>query len=211
MTSKRIAAVRVMGRSKAVNIGHVEKKLRQAEFFLAQLQDESREVAMQLRKARAGVDMEPSEFYFSACLGAAKSAYEKLHKIQDPMLKERLQLAKKALPHDPSVVPLEKMGELRDDDVHHGGIDATALPKLAEDNSMRDAPEDFFAHNPNLFGQAPVTEHENPDGTRVAATALLGSMGLYLDHEGRHIEATTVCRDLIQQLHWLVNKAQTEE
>ena len=59
-------------------------------------------------------------------------------------------------------------------------------------------------HIPALFGEAPVFEHENPDGKKVSAPIVRGTVGLYLDFDGLRIEATTFCRDFINHLHSLL-------
>ena len=59
-----------MAKTKASGTAGVEKKLRQAEFFLGHLEQATREMVNDVAR-----DPERLEFFFSACLTAAQSAY----------------------------------------------------------------------------------------------------------------------------------------
>lgn len=63
-------------------------------------------------------------------------------------------------------------------------------------------------YNAALLGPAPMTEHLNPDGSKVSGRALRGSIGLYIDIGGRKVEATTACAGFIEQLRSLLNAAE---
>jgi hypothetical protein len=144
------------------------------------------------------------EFYFSACLTAAQSAHYVLKKapgrqythIKEKWLKER---------NDPEGVRFDRMIQIRDDDVHLGTTGATPLPKYIEED-QRSNP--YMVQNYNdetLFGLPVVPEETNPDGRKVSAPILRGTVGLYLDHDGvRLVEATTFCRDFIGLLRSLL-------
>jgi hypothetical protein len=77
--------------------------------------------------------------------------------------------------------------DLRDDDVHHGTVDAKNLPTFV------DATRFGAVHRFGYPFEAMVQE-TNPDGTVVRAHALTMLPGLYIDHDGRRIDAMTACR-----------------
>jgi len=47
-------------------------------------------------------------------------------------------------------------------------------------------------------------EGENPDGTQVGGSVFHGVIGLYIEQDGRLVEATTACREFIGQSRWLL-------
>jgi hypothetical protein len=61
-----------------IDIARAQKKLRQAEFFLAHLHGAAEDMTLQLRRAREP-NPEPLEFWFSACLSASQSVYYVLY------------------------------------------------------------------------------------------------------------------------------------
>jgi hypothetical protein len=95
---------------------------------------------------------------------------------------------------------------LRGRDVHLATTGATPLPKYIEEDRYGKSPHHSSAvfYSAALFGPAPVAEQMNPDGTTVSGPILRGTIGLYLDQGGRTIEATTACREFIEQLRSLV-------
>jgi len=60
-----------------------------------------------------------------------------------------------------------------------------ALQKYTEGDRGRDQSAPYYyqsgAYNAALFGPRPTIEEENPDGTKVRANALRGSVGLYVE------------------------------
>jgi len=60
-------------------------------------------------------------------------------------------------------------------------------------------------YNAALFGPRPVIEQTNPDGTTVSGSTLRGTVGLYIEKDGRSIEAVTVCQEFISQLRSLLD------
>ena len=96
---------------------------------------------------------------------------------------------------------------LRDKDVHFAVTRAKPLPKfVAED--LRDK-HGFYTRSV-LFRPETLTEAENVDGTKVSGYfGLRGTVGLYIEQEGRKIEATTAAREFIEQLRSLVEAMKT--
>ncbi len=189
----------------AVNIVGAEKKLRQALFFLAHLQQAPREI----RRGSANPEhqnTEQLEFYFSACLSAAKSVYYVLDTTGGTTFKdiERRWRAKLA---EVERSRFGRMMGLRDDDVHLASTPAKPLPKYeVEDHRWNSNPYYHEFYNAALFGPRPVIEEENPDGTKVTGSVLRGTVGLYIEQPGRRVEAADACREFIQQLRSLLDE-----
>lgn len=192
--------------SKGADIAGAEKKLRQAEFFLRWLEDAPNEIS---RDRFRGVPerVEHLAFYFSACLSAAQSVYYILQKTAKQKFDDIEQEWKDRLKDDPGGCRFERMKDLRDGDVHVGETGAKPLEKYIEDDPRGRA---FPYHQPQvrnaaLFGHDQVQEVENPDGAKVRGSVLRGAVGLYLDRDGKPIEATTACREFIEQLRSLLD------
>jgi len=56
-----------------------------------------------------------------------------------------------------------------------------------------------------------MAERKNPDGTTVRASALQGTVGLYIEIGGSTVEATTACADFIGQLRSLLQATEVAE
>jgi len=201
----RMAAMKARKtRSKVADIAGAERKLRQAEFFLWWLEDASKETA---HNPLPG-GLERLEFLFSACLSAAKSVYYILTKtnITGRKFKDIEQEWVNGLNDDPGGSRFERMKDLRDDDVHFGETGTKPLQKYIEDNQWRNhfPYHHSIYHNAALFGPQPINEMENPDGKKVKGSVLRGTVGLYLDRDGGHVEATTACSEFIEQLRSLL-------
>ena len=174
------------------NIAGAEKKLRQAAFFLGHLE--------QLPKDnRAGRDPESLEFFFSAFLSAAQSIYYVLDDTGGTEFKERQRRWRAALPESQRSRFVRMIG-LRDKDVHLAKSGAETLPKYVGEDRSR-----HTITNIAMFGHETLVEMENPDGTKVSAPVLRGSVGLYIEQEGQRIAAVTACREFIGQLRSLVD------
>jgi hypothetical protein len=97
---------------------------------------------------------------------------------------------------------------LRDDDVHYGLTGATPEQKYVKEPHRWDpllAYQPRGRYNTAVFGvQAPIIEETNPDGEKVSGRVLRGTVGLYVDHLGKRMEATTVCREFINYLQSLL-------
>jgi len=200
-----MAKIKTMAKGNAVDIAGAEKKLRQAEFFLWHLEHEPKEIAKQLGNLRGGGDPETLEFWFSACLSAAQSAFYVLDKTGGQDFKRIERDWRMGLATDSERFCFNWSVGLRDDDVHYGTTAAEPLPKYIEDDSWKHSPHSYYSRNPLLFGPQQDVEMENPDGTKVSASILRGTVGLYLDQGGVRIEATTACRRFIDQLRSLLD------
>ena len=185
--------------NKGTGIPGAEKKLRQAEFFLSHLEYTSHEMVREV--ARGTENPERLEFFFSACLTAAKSVHYVL-KASCLTFKEVQAKWESGLSTD-SRARFEWMLDLRDDDVHFAASGATPQRKYVEE----DPRQYHYAQPPRaLFGDAeiPIFFELNPDGTKVSGV-LRGSFGLYLDHQGVCLDATSVCREFIARLRSLLD------
>ena len=179
------------------DIAAAEKKLRQAKFFLGHLEKASKEML----RAESPLNHEHLEFYFSACLSAAKSIYFVLQETGGTAFRDIQKRWRSQLP-EPQRSWFGKMMGLRDMDVHSGSTGAESLPKyVREDPRRREAP---WGYQKSFFGSQPDVEMENPDGTKVSGPVLLGAVGLYIDQQGRRIEAAHACRVFIEQLSSLL-------
>jgi len=195
-----------MGKGETVDVVGAEKKFRQAEFFLACLENESKEMVHRFGNPHYGGNPEPLEFYLSACLSAAQSVYYILEETGGSKFKEIQRDWRNGLTDDRGRARFGKMMGVRGNDVHLGTTGAEPLPKyIGYDPTERSEDWWFSNHNAALFGPAPVIERENPDGTKVSATVLRGTVGLYLDLHDTRVEATTACRDFLDQLRSLLD------
>jgi len=185
------------------DIAGAGKKLRQALFFLGHLEQASKDTRGDRR------DPEHLEFYFSACLSAAKSIYYVLDKTGDATFREVQKRWRGELP-EPQRSWFGRMMGLRDNDVHVASSGAEPLPKyVKEEDWSRSAYYTYFSSSAALFGSAPDVEMENPDGTKVSGPVLRGALGLYLKQQGRLIEATEACREFLRQMESLVEEMKT--
>jgi hypothetical protein len=179
--------------SKRTGIPGAEKKLRQAEFFLRHLEYASHEIANEVAR-----DPERLEFFFSACLTAAQSA----HYVMASSVKDAKEKWENGL--DPASARRFKwMIELRDYDVHDAASSATPQEKYIQERQSWDEQHAFLQH-PAMFSEMPPMEEVNPDGQKVTGYSLRGTAGLYLEYDGRVLEATTVCREFIDLLRSLL-------
>jgi hypothetical protein len=199
MEREQMSRNKRVAESKSIDIAGSEKKLRQAEFFLAWLKKQSSTPLSGLPLAYA--EDEVLEFYFSACLSAAQSVYYILEKTGGAKFNNTQKNWRGSLPMRQRD-RFKRMIGLRGSDVHFGRTDAMPLPKYvaADRGEMQ-----FSYYNVALFGEAPVTEYVNPDGKAVRASAVRGAVGLYRDLEGTRVEASSTCRDFIDQLRSLLD------
>jgi hypothetical protein len=183
-----------------MNIAGAERKLRQALFFLGWLEQAPRDMV------REGANPEQLEFYFSACLSAAKSVYYVLDGSDRALFRDVQKRWRGQLP-EPQRSMFGRMMGLRDDDVHVASTGAESLPKYVKEESGLGSQYTYFHRSP-LF-PSPDFEVENPDGTKISGHIFRGTIGLYLQHQGRRIEAAEACRQFIGQLSSLVDAAKT--
>ena len=186
-----------------IDIAGAEKKLRQADFFLSYLKNAFKEIGYRSDL----VNPEPLEFFFSACLSAAQSVYYVLDRTGGGDFKN-LQNTWRAAIQEPLRSQFGWMIGLRDKDVHLAATGAKPLPKYVADDQWTRSASPYYqpaVYNTALFGPRPVIEQTNPDGTTVSGSTLRGTVGLYIDKDGRSIEAVTVCQEFISQLRSLLD------
>ena len=181
-------------------VARAEKKLRQAEFFVGHM-----EYLSQQPSHRGPGNPEHLEFFFSASLTAAQSVYYVLvHSGRGRFQKVYSKWCKNLSEQQCSF--FEKMKDLRGSDVHHASTSAESLPKyVAADFSQHASPyyqSPFY--NAALFDPRPMIEEQNPDGEKVRGYILRGSIGIYIEQEGKYIDASTACRQFIAQLRSLL-------
>ncbi len=188
-----------------IDIAGAKKKLRQAEFFLGHLEHASRKMVLEPPNPTQPGNREHLEFYFSATLSAAQSVYYVLDETGGKAFKESERRWRTGVP-EPQRSRFGRMIGLRDKDVHFATSGVEALPKYVSADFEHHGPQyglqDFY--NAAIFGPRPVIEERNPDGTTVRGSVLRGTVGLYIERDGRRVEATTACREFIEQLRSLV-------
>jgi hypothetical protein len=123
--------VKRRAKPKGTSIAGAEKKLRQAEFFLAWLEETSKEYQGGIPRGGAN-DAERLEFYFSACLTATRSVRYVLKATYDPKFKDVEKKWRKGLSND-SLARFDWMIGVRDDDVHFATTGAKPLQKYVKE------------------------------------------------------------------------------
>ena len=196
-----------------MDIAAAEKKLRQAKFFVGYLEQASAEPIR-----RAGQpESEHLEFFFSACLSAAQSVHYVLEETGGSTFKTIKRNWLAGLKDERKRSSFGQMIGLRDKDVHLAVTGAKPLQKyVADDWKTHDRSPYYYqpqVYNAALFGPRPVIEEKNPDGTIVTGSVLRGTLGLYIERQGRRVEATDACREFIEQLTSLLDamKGSTRE
>jgi hypothetical protein len=190
----------------AINIQAARNKLRQAELLYAHLGTMPAQIARDMRRAGDRDYRLPLETFFFACLGAARSVFYILARTGGPQFKAASSAWRDGLSQAERET-FNRMLHLPGRDVHYGDVDAMALPKMIEADELGEMAMHVH-HNAALFGPAPFAEHVNPDGTKVRARGLQGSMGLYIEIGGLKCEATTACAQFIDQLRSLLAAAE---
>lgn len=191
-----------------MDIDGAEKKIRQAEFFLGML------IEYSSRPQRYDGDADHLEFLFSACLSAARSVFFILSKTGKARFKDAEGRWRRRLEDDTERAKFNRSMRLRDNDVHVGDTGAEPLQKYVEERlgNLSAYHQPLARYNPALYGgEAPIMEEENPDGAKVRGAVLHGATGLYIEQGGQHIEATTVCREFIDQLRSLLDAVKASE
>jgi hypothetical protein len=167
-------------------VGRADKKLRQAAFFLGHLHEVSRRPGQR--------SVETIEFFLSACLTAAQSAFYVLRDHTGDSFNREHRRWRMSRSQDDRAF-LNRMISLRDDDVHSGVVDATSYHSYIDAETVPGV---------QVFGPG-VVELENPDGTRVRGRVLMGVELLYIEHAGQRIEAGRACQQFIALLGHLVD------
>jgi hypothetical protein len=167
-----------------------EKKLRQADFFAGNL------AAMR----RPGLP-EEMEFYLSASLSAARSAFYIVRDHGGPTFRQAQKAWRRA--HQPADIDFhDRMTERRDDDVHHGEVNAASLNRWVNAQTAGWSRWSMFSSYPF---DAQV-EQTNPDGTKVRGHVLTTVPTLYINDAETDIEATAACQKFIGLLRDLVGQ-----
>jgi hypothetical protein len=186
-----------------LDLARAQKKLRQAEFFLAYLRLAAEDMTLQLRRAREP-NPEPLEFWFSACLSAAQSVYYVLEATGGADFKQLQTIWRSTLGNRPA----NEFGWIigvRGDDVHLAIVPGNVLPKVVPAPTWE---QHWQSGNEVLFGQPARTSRTNPDGKVVESSAAVGSLGLYIDTPaGERVDAETLCRRFIDHLASLLERA----
>jgi hypothetical protein len=193
--------------NKSTGVVGAERKILQAEFFLGYLEQTSRDLVKAIASGGV-VNQDPLKHFFSACLTSIRSVDDLLQKSYHSTFTD-VKAAWKSNLTPEGQAQFRRMIDLRDEDVHFGFMEATALPKFIEDRN--ESPYSYQQrYNPALLGgeDAPLIEEINPDGQKVTGGLLRSTYGLFLD-DGNDVwvEATTLCRDFIAQIRSLVEAA----
>ena len=191
-----------------IDIAAAENKLRQADLLLGYLRSLPRKIARDMRSRPNGDYRLALETFFSACLGAARSSHYILWETGGQQFKKLESNWRNSTLDEKGRTRFKRMLKLRDDDVHYGVIDAETSPKMLAVDVDEGS---HFHHNAALFGPQPMTEHENPDGIKVRAPALQGTVGLYIEIGDSRVEAANACCDFIEQLRSLLREAKAVE
>ena len=188
-----------------IDLSGARNKLRQAETLYAVLSAVPAEIERPLARASPDSDVRLMlETYFFACLNAARSVFFILNKTGGPDFKEVASEWRNETLTQAQRTRFSKMLHLRDRDICYGDVESLALPKMIDGPDSGSVDAHYHAA---LFGPRPMTELENPDGTKVSARALRGSMGLYFEIDHRKVEGTTACAEFIGLLRLLLGAA----
>jgi hypothetical protein len=164
-----------------------EKKLRQADFFMGEY----------AKLTFPRLVPEFMEYYLSASLSAAQSAFCLMRDFGHPLFGPAQRAWRRA--HTPTdMVFHQRMIDLRDDDVHEGTVDAKT------ENTWVDACK--FKGVTVFAPPYAMVEKTNPDGNVVRAPALAAVPSLYIEHDGKRLEAGGACRKFTALLWDLVAK-----
>lgn len=176
-------------------------KLRQAEILLLHLRTLPEQIARDLRRASSAMDHKLLlATYFFACLGAARSVFYILSESAGRAFRQaEADWRNNALDHAGRTF-FHRMTNLRDRDVHYGEVSAEVLGKMIP---IADGSLAVFG-NVALFGPTPEAEYLNPDGSVSRAAGLQGSAGLYIEVDGKRVEAADACARYLDQLRTLI-------
>jgi hypothetical protein len=182
-------------------------KLKQAKILLTHLRTLPQQIALDLRRASSCTNHELLlATYFFACLGAARSVFYILSISARPQFKQRESHWRNHVLDQVGRAFFHRMTTLRDGDVHYGEVAAEALGTMIpiEDGSL------YNFYNVAHFGHETQVEHVNPDGGVVRASGLKGSTSLYIEVDGRRVEAAAACSRYIEQLRSLIAATEDE-
>jgi hypothetical protein len=185
-------------------------KLRQAELALSYLRHVPAEIALDMRRARtpSNPDIRLDTFFFS-CLSLSKSAYYIVENDQGRRYKGAIYSWRMNVLDNPGRTHFNRMMNLRDIDVHQGRSDGKTLATLIPFERTSDDDTWMYQPPPNYAAlgiSRPITEHNNPDGSKVSSyDGLQGSMSLYVEIAGQTWEAAKACERFIAQLTSLID------
>jgi len=184
-------------------------KLRQAEVSLYYLRKLRTEIAKDQQRARPNGDPELllSTFFFS-CLGLAQSAFYTIMDEHGRSSKGAIHSWRMNVLGELGCMRLNRMIELRDNDVHFGlSAGKTLSTMIPVESSGADGW--MYQQQPNyavLGISRPVTEYEDPDGSTVSSPdGLQGSVSLYVEVAGETWEASNACERFIAQLRQMID------
>jgi hypothetical protein len=191
-----------------IDIAGAEKKLRQAEFFLAHLQQAAQEICLQMRRA-AAPNPELLEYWFSACLSSAQSVYFVLKDTGGTAFRD-VQKAWRAELGKPAGDEFGWISGVRGRDVHFATIPGSVLSKTIPASGYE--MQWYSGGLPDEFGApAKLPVLKNPDGSIVDSPVTVGSLGLYIDTPTQEwLDAEDLCRRFIGRLHALLARVEAE-
>jgi hypothetical protein len=176
-------------------------KLRQAEILLAHLRALPEQIARDLRRASSAMDHKLLlATYFFGCLGAARSIFYILSESAGRAFKQAETDWRNNALDQASRTFFHRMTNLRDRDVHYGEVNAEALGRMIP---IADGSLTVFV-NAAPLGTTSEAEYVNPDGSVSRAAGLQGSAGLYIEVDGKKVEAADACARYLDQLCTLI-------
>src|SRR5271168_3919151 len=196
-------------------IGRARYKLRQAEVALLYLRQIPAEIALEMRRARtvSNPDLRLDTFFFS-CLGLCKSAFNIIKDGQGSRYKGAIGSWRENVLDDTGRTLFDRMMKLRDNDVHQGKSDGTALAAMIPIERSSDDDAWIYQQQTNYAAlgiSRQATEYENPDGSTVSSyDGLQSSMHLYIEIAGKTWEASNACAGFIALLSQLVDSVDAE-
>lgn len=177
-----------MANGNAAAIAGAEKKLRQAEYFLALIEKWSRNPAF----LRSGGTPEHLEFLFSAALTAVRSVFYVFKDIDEQKYSRIYESWRAGLGSDRD--RFKAIVDLRDDDVHGAKAPATPGQEFVEDHD-----QNVLVRNLPLTGGDGDFQRPLPNGKAVRGNAIYwGTAVLNADFVGDQVEAAQVGREFIK-------------
>lgn len=179
------------------------RKLRQAEILRDYLSSLPKEIASDMRRARNSDYSPVLEAFFSASFGAVRACFFIMRTTGGREFTVVERKWRNSYFDQEGRKRWNAMLKIRDNDVHVGQMPATAAPTMIKTDPDETSP--YNQYNAALFGPTPLIEHVNPDGERVLAQSLQGSVDLYVDIAGETVKGTTACDQFISQMRSLIS------
>lgn len=156
-------------------------------------------MALQLRRTTAP-NPEPLEFWFSACLSAAQSAYYVLDKAGGLSFKHMQKSWRDGLGKQ-AADEFGWMIGVRDADVHLAQVPGEVLPKVVPASPSE---VQLVGGNDALYGPFELPSHVNRDNKIVRSAVTMGSLGLYIDTPTGPEDAEDLCHLFVDHVHSLL-------